>query len=336
MTHYVYQTPIAEDQGPFYTSVQEALSCAKTGDTILIGPGTYYEKIRITINGLTIRGQGPDQTFLTFDDYALKPYDDSTTTGTFRSYSLLVMADDITIENLCIKNEAGDGRQVGQAVALYTEGNHNIFRNLVLTAYQDTVFTGPLPESPNIPGSFVGPSENKPYRQCLQYFENCLIKGDVDYIFGSSLTVFFRCDLVTRNRHMDINGYVTAPSTWAGEPYGYVFVACQFRGEPGTMAGSVFFGRPWRPYGQVALVACRYDATIHPDRWDHWGKESNKETCQFSEYDTKAFGQTEESFSQDLQRFKQSSFIRRSRGTAYLEKLLPWHKQFIRGDESLL
>lgn len=269
---------LTRDEG---CSIQSLIDKMGDGDVLELGPGCYKEKLEIKTNNITIIGSGSDSTIITFDDYALKLDDDGNKYGTFRSYTMLIQADNVHLKNLTLQNASGDGRNVGQAVALYADGDRLQFEECHFDAYQDTVFTAPLPEKPKIPGSFVGPSQGQTYRTCRQYFNRCTITGDVDYIFGSALALFNQCNLITRNRGLDINGYVAAPSTWAHEPYGYVFVECKFTGEHGIKKESVYFARPWRPYAQVHLIGCTYDESIHPDCFDMWGDEGNRETSTF-------------------------------------------------------
>jgi len=47
-----------------YKSIQEAINNSEPGDIIKIGIGTYYEKIHIEINNLTLIGSGINKTFL--------------------------------------------------------------------------------------------------------------------------------------------------------------------------------------------------------------------------------------------------------------------------------
>jgi hypothetical protein len=56
----------------------------------------------------------------------------------------MINADDVEVENLCIRNDAGDGRTVGQAVAVYAAGDRGIWRNCRMIAHQDTLYCGPL------------------------------------------------------------------------------------------------------------------------------------------------------------------------------------------------
>lgn len=302
-----------------YSTIQSAIDHAKPGDLIKIENGRYYEKLHITTSGLTLIGESIEECIITYDDYALKDHKDGKAYGTFRSYTCLVLADDVIFKNITIENSAGDGRKVGQAIALYAQGDRLTFINCKLLGHQDTLFAGPLPPKSIIPGSFIGPSEKREYKQSKQYYENCYIIGDIDFIFGSALAVFKECQCVTRNRSEKINGFVTAPSTWEGEPYGFVFLDCSFNGEEGIDPGTVFLGRPWRPYGQVELINCTYDDSIHKERWDPWGKEENKLTTRFSEYSKVVIPYEKD----------QSPFITIKRERPKIDFLDPWHQKMI-------
>ena len=264
-----------------YKTIQEAVDQASPGDTIRIGRGTYYEKLEIKKDGLILIGEGQGATILSWNDYAQKAHAGGGSYGTFRTYTCLIQADNVRLEQLTIENTAGDGRDVGQAVALYADGDCLTVVGCQLIGFQDTLFTAPLPSAPRIPGSFIGPSENKPYRPQRQCFHQCTITGDVDYIFGSALVVFDQCQMISRDRGLKVNGYVTAPSTWQGMPYGYVFIESSFIGQEGIDPQSVYLGRPWRPYGQVRLINCTMDQSIHEDLWDPWGDPKNFETADF-------------------------------------------------------
>ena len=49
--------------------------------------------------------------------------------GTFRTYSCFIDTHDITFRNLTIANTAGEGPKVGQALALYADGDRLFFDN---------------------------------------------------------------------------------------------------------------------------------------------------------------------------------------------------------------
>ncbi len=48
--------------------------------------------------------------------------------------------------NITFENSSGFGKQVGQAIAVYAEGDYITFKNCRMLGHQDTLFTGPLPK----------------------------------------------------------------------------------------------------------------------------------------------------------------------------------------------
>ena len=71
--------------------------------------------------------------------------EDGSKRGTFRSYTFFVNANNFSAFNLTFENSAGFGKKVGQAIAVYAEGDNLIFKNCRMLGHQDTLFTGPLP-----------------------------------------------------------------------------------------------------------------------------------------------------------------------------------------------
>ena len=43
---------------------------------------------------------------------------------------MIVTGNGVTVENLTVRNDAGDGRRAGQAIALYAAGDGGVFRIL--------------------------------------------------------------------------------------------------------------------------------------------------------------------------------------------------------------
>ncbi|MEV1064969.1 pectinesterase family protein [Streptomyces sp. NPDC050263] len=80
------------------------------------------------------------------------------------------------------------------------------------------------------------------------------VEGDVDFVHGRAATVIDRSviRLLRRGSATD-NGYLTAASTWTGNPYGFLIT------RPGVVddapADAFRLGRPWRPGGEPAAVA---------------------------------------------------------------------------------
>lgn len=281
---------VAQDgTGDFFT-IQDAIDSISHNkpETIYIKKGIYKEKLVIETPHLTFIGEVAKETIITFSDYAKKQWNESEIYQTFRTYTALIGANHLHFSNLTFKNEAGKGCAVGQAIALYVDGDCIQFHDCYFLAHQDTLFTGPLPPTPIIAGSFVGPREHAKRKVGRQYFNNCYIQGDIDFIFGSATAYFEKCILVSNP--LEGNSYITAASTQQEEPYGYVFESCQLLSE--AKAQTVFLGRPWREYAHVAFLNCYMGEHIHPLGWDDWGKVRAHETVQFVEYNSYGPGAT--------------------------------------------
>lgn len=249
--------------------------------TISIAPGIYHEKITVDRAFVTLEGTGKssEDTVLTFDDYANSIMEDGTKMGTFRSYSVLIDAHDVTVRNLTIENASGDSKTHGQAIALYADGDRITIDSCRLLGHQDTLFTGPLPPKEIVKDGFIGPKQFAPRINGRQYYKNCYICGDVDFIFGSATAYFEDCTIESLSRSVEegIQGYVTAASTPEGQDYGYVFYRCRIVSKDCPPA-SVYLGRPWRDYAKTVFVGCVVGEHIHPALFHDWNKEKARET----------------------------------------------------------
>lgn len=298
--------PEASASGVFHTIGDAIASIPDNNDTriaILVAPGIYREKLTLEKPYVTLLGMGesPADTVITYDDCANGEMPDGTKRGTFRSYTLFVHAHDVTLRNLTIENAAGDSKIHGQAIALYAECDRLFVDSCRLLGHQDTLFTGPLPPEAYEPGGFTGPTESAPRVNGRQYYRNCYICGDVDFIFGSATAYFEKCTLESQRRTASsadsdagsasadtAEGYVTAASTPEGQEYGYVFCGCSFVSD-GCPPASVYLGRPWRDYARVVLIECDLGKHIHPAGFHDWNKAQAHETVFFAEYDSQDF-----------------------------------------------
>lgn len=242
---------------------------------VRVAPGTYRERVEIRRPRVTIEGETAESVRIVGGLGALDPAPDGGTRGTFRTYTVLVDAAEVTLRNLTIENDAGDGREVGQAIALYADGDRLVVDACEILGHQDTLFCGPLPPREVKPGGFVGPKQFAPRVVGRQYYRRCRIAGDVDFIFGGACAYFEGCEIVSLDRGTEPNGYVTAASTPEGEPYGFVFHGCSFTSE--AAAGTVYVGRPWREWAQTVLVDCWLGAHIAPSGWFDWNKPAAHE-----------------------------------------------------------
>ncbi|MCD8326127.1 MAG: pectinesterase family protein [Lachnospiraceae bacterium] len=284
-------------KSPCYPTIQQAIDSIPADNaeqvTIYIAPGTYRERLTVQKPFVTLQGAAADTTVIVYGHYALEMHPDGRKRGTFRSYSMLVDTHDFTARDLTIQNDAGCGSVVGQALALYMDGDRCALYNCRLLGSQDTLFTGALPEQEMKAGGFVGPKEFAPRIIGRQYYQNCYIQGDVDFVFGSATAYFENCEFFTKNRYGDTPidnpreaadrcyGYVTAASTYGKQEYGYILDHCRFTSD--CPAETVYLGRPWRQYAQTVLLHCELGAHIKPEGWQDWNKPH--ETIRYAEFE---------------------------------------------------
>ena len=246
---------VSRDGTGDFRTLQEAVESARAfmdyTVTIYVKNGVYKEKVIVPswVENIDIIGEDRDKTIITYDDHA-----NINKMGTFRTYTVKVEGSDITFKNLTIENNAA---QLGQAVALHTEGDRLKFINCRILGNQDTIYTG---------AKFT-----------RLYFKDCYIDGTTDFIFGPSTALFEDCII-----HSKRNSYVTAASTPKEAKYGYIFKHCKLTAEPGV--DKVYLGRPWRPYAYTLFIECELGKHIVPAGWHNWGKQSNEETARYMEY----------------------------------------------------
>lgn len=272
-----------------FTTITAALASLENGTEkteIFIKSGTYKERIEIARPNISLLGENREDTIITYDYYAKMTMEDGSPRRTFRSYSVFLDGKNITAENITFINSSGLGKEVGQAIAVFAEGDMLSFKNCSFLGSQDTLYTGPLPPSVVEPGGFTGPKEFAPRINSHQLYENCFIRGDIDFIFGSATAYFDHCEIFSQNINQEVNGYVTAPSTAEGQEYGYVFNQCHFTSD--CPDESVYLGRPWRNFAQAVFINCEMDAHIKKEGFHDWNKLDSHETTYFAEH--KSYG----------------------------------------------
>lgn len=277
---------VAKDGSGTFTTIQEALdSIPKTNTepvTIHIKDGTYKEKLVIDKPFVSLVGTSAERVTITYDDYARKRLPNGEEMRTFASYSVFIGADRFTAENITFENNAGCGKVVGQAVAVYAEGTGVEFHQCRFLGRQDTLFTGPLPPKPIEGSTFGGPGEGKERKACTLYFHSCYLEGDIDFIFGSATAVFQSCEIFSMDREENPNGFVTAASTPEGQLFGYVFIDCRLTSK--AAPETVYLGRPWRDYAKTVFINCWMDRHIKKEGWHNWDKPHAEKTVYYAEY----------------------------------------------------
>ena len=254
---------VALDGSGDFSKIQDAIDAVPSNQTdrrtvIFIKNGLYNtEKLLIpsTKLNVTIIGESRDQTVLSYHIYDCSNPDhgnkcpsedvDLWSGDVIRtSATLTIKGNGFRAENLTIQNTAGP---VGQALAITVQADKVVFVNVDLKGYQDTIY--------------LWDSGKR------SYFENCLVLGRTDYIYGAGIAFFESCEIRSYG-----GGYITAPSTPRSQAYGYVFNNCDLTytdGSPNPSDDGVMFalGRPWHEYPKVAWLNCNMTGMINPLGW---------------------------------------------------------------------
>jgi pectinesterase len=279
---------VAKDGKGQFDTIQAAVDSIKENNSekieIYIKKGVYKEKLHIEKPFISFIGESVNETIITYDDYARKLFPNGEEYRTFNTHTIFIGGHDFTAENITFENAAGPGSIVGQALAAYIEADRVKFKNCRFLGHQDTIFTGPLPPAPIKYGDFGGPMEGKDRVVGREYYENCYIEGDVDFIFGSATVVFNKCEIFSKDRQSEVNGYVTAASTVEGKEFGYVFIDCKLTSN--APKHTVYLGRPWRDYAKTAFINCFIDEHIKPEGWHNWNKPNAEKMTSYVEYNS--------------------------------------------------
>jgi pectinesterase len=251
---------VAADGSGQFPTVQAAIDAApQLGSPsppwiIRIKPGTYRERVYVQREKRFVRllGDDPARTVISYDLYASVPGPDGKRIGTFQTPTVWIDADQFAVENLTIANTAGPK---GQALALRVDGDRVVFRNCRFLGWQDTILGN----------------------RGRHYFDRCAVSGAVDFIFGAATEFFDSCQIRCTG-----TGFITAASTPADSPFGFVFRDCEIEG--GAPGVQTYLGRPWRAFASVAFVNCHMGGVVRPAGWHNWNKPDREKTSRFAEY----------------------------------------------------
>ena len=191
--------------GGTHTTVQAALEAAvAAGGTtrvyIKVNPGTYRETICIKAGPpITLYGTTADasQTVIVNGANAGKMYVDATTQpawnpcaasaapaagtnyGTSGSAAVAIYARDFQAKNLTFANDYVEvGTSNIQAVALMTQNDKQIYENVRVLGNQDSLYM----------------KSGNAGQIARNYFKNCYIEGDTDFVFGRATVVLDGCE----------------------------------------------------------------------------------------------------------------------------------------------
>jgi pectinesterase len=256
---------VAPDGSGRFKTVQEAIMAVPSGSrdnpvVIHIKPGIYMELIYIQREKRFFKlvGENPTNTILTFNLFAGITNAEGKPIGTFKTPSTTIDADDFTAENLTFENSAGP---VGQALTLRVDGDRAAFRHCRFLGWQDTILLN----------------------RGRQYFEDCYIAGQTDFIFGAATAWFEKCRINCLR-----DGYITASSTPVDQPFGFVFSNCKITGDKPDV--KTFLGRPWRIYASTIYLNTEMSDVVRPEGWNDWKKPESHPTARYAEFNSTGAG----------------------------------------------
>ncbi|KAF7286528.1 hypothetical protein GWI33_004931 [Rhynchophorus ferrugineus] len=236
-----WQADYTVGSGKQYSSIQEAVNAAiwaggSTRKYIRIETGTYKETVYIpsTSVPITLYGGGgsPDDVQIVLSlsaqttgteytnivnpnwqryksgDPAYSMFEkcyQSATIGTSCSSVVWIKADNVQVANVKFENPS----TAAQAVAVQTNGDKTHFENVHFYGFQDTLYL------------HAGKA----------YLNNVIIKGDVDFIFGSATAIFKNSQIIGRADRPRTSALMFAPSTDPNNSYGFLVVNCQLSAE---------------------------------------------------------------------------------------------------------
>lgn len=273
--------------------VQKILDNVAESTTIYMKKGVYKQKLVIRCDDTKLVGEERETTVVSFDDYAKKRHADGGEYVTFRTYTLCVVGERVTLENLTVENSNTAPEKVGQCVALSVNAKSFYAKNVRLISTQDTLFTAPFPDDlivrysgltddPAYYDGFIPRSELYMEGNAVHLFEDCEILGNVDFIFGCAEAYFLNCTLVSLPDKRGY-GFVAAPAHSLKQENGYAFINCRFK-DGGAGNGSVYLARPWRDFGKCDFIDCQLDGHISPLLFDKWNDTYRNRTARFGYY----------------------------------------------------
>lgn len=272
-------------------NLQDILDGINEPTAIYMQSGVYRQKLKIAANDVTITGAGRETTVISYGDYARKPHADGGEYNTFRTYTVCITGNGVTLKNLCVENSNTCPEKAGQCVALSVNAKNFFAENVDLKSTQDTLFTAPFPDDlvvrysgltddPAYYDGFIPKDELYMQGGSVQFYKNCRIYGTVDYVFGCAEAYFDGCEFISLAEKRGA-GFVAAPAHSLKQSRGYVFYNCVFK-NGGAEKNSVYLARPWRDFGKCDFIGCKLESHIKSGLFDKWNDTFRNNTARFS------------------------------------------------------
>lgn len=268
-------TAIVEPNGAggAYKTIAAAIDAVKSGSLIYIKPGCYREKLKITKPNISLIGESPVNTII----YGYES-DYGAIDGNLLVEVSLTEAGYFNAENITFYNKGPEWNRTWdnverRSIAFAAKNVDKAYlKNCIFLGQQDTMYL----------------------RSGRQYFQNCYIEGEVDFICGGATALFDNCHI--HSLAYKEGGYITAaaPSDTNGAGFnnGYVFKNCLLTVDPAVATKNIFLGRgAWNggsnggtTQAKVVYISCLFHDRIHPGGWTDWDNISTAAKQFFREY----------------------------------------------------
>ena len=232
----------AGGSGDFLT-VQGAVNSIASGSTtprvINIRTGDYNELVNISgKHNVTFRGQTRGSTIVGYANNAT--FQVANGGSTHARMAFKVGGNDIAIENLTVTNRTPVGGSQAEALMVESGARRLVVNNANIASYQDTILV------------------NQNSSEVL--FNNSLIQGQFDYIWGGGRCYFTNCEIKTLVGAGGVlnTGNVTASRTDLAGTNGFAFYRCQFTRITNGIINTTLAGANGTAGGNVAFVSCNF------------------------------------------------------------------------------
>jgi len=249
---------VAADNSGDFDTVQGAVDSIAPGNNnytvVNIHNGNYVEIVDISgKNNISFVGQSRTGAVVGY------PNNNNINGTTAARMAFKVNSTNITLENLTITNGTPQGGSQAEALLIYNNGVRCVVDNCDIKSRQDTILIN------------ANTSQG--------YFNNCLVVGNFDYIWGVGVGYFNDCtfDTITNNLSSSYNltaartatsSSQSATTPWVNpngttySAYGFSFVNCTFEGDAGV-TGVTLAGSNGTAGGLDSWALSRFDTNVY-------------------------------------------------------------------------
>lgn len=236
---------VAQDYSGDFATVQGALDSLPANNTSLayvnVHNGQYTEIVEFKKSNIVLRGQSRNGTIVGYPNNA------SIAAGggsTHYRMAMKVNANNIALDNLTVTNSTAQDSSQAEALMIESGAAQIIVNNCNIDSYQDTILA-------NISTSKA-------------YFNNSLVQGDVDFIWGGGNLFFTNCEILYLIRAANAAALGPNPSPGATDisSNGFSFVNCSLMTLPGANPNDTVGRTRGITNGNTALINCFVSTNI--------------------------------------------------------------------------